>query len=165
VDAGRLVVAVGQSGAATDDAWPPHPMPQQAPALPLTSSAVEVVVPQRPLGVSTPVVETGCMTDNDVAPWNGKPRQRPRRVRRNVIPTRPSRLSPQNLCELLRRGAQIAGAEPARSAVTVGMFTISGAIEVHRTVTATATSAWAAPRYCWTRRWKVNASPCASKAS
>lgn len=51
-----------------------------------------------------------------------------------VIRTRPSRLSEHDLRELLRRGARIAGAEPARSAVTVGMLTTSTAIEVHRTV-------------------------------
>jgi hypothetical protein len=51
-----------------------------------------------------------------------------------VIRTRPSRLTEQDLRELLRRGARLAGAEPARSAVTVGMLTTSTAIEVHRTV-------------------------------
>lgn len=51
-----------------------------------------------------------------------------------VIRTRPSRLSEHDLRELMRRGARLAGAEPARSAVTVGMLTTSTAIEVHRTV-------------------------------
>jgi transposase InsO family protein len=51
-----------------------------------------------------------------------------------VIRTRPSRLTGHDLRELLRRGAHLAGAEPARSAVTVGILTTSTAIEVHRTV-------------------------------
>lgn len=51
-----------------------------------------------------------------------------------VIRTRPSRLTEHDLRELLRRGVRLAGAEPARSAVTVGMLTTSTAIEVHRTV-------------------------------
>lgn len=51
-----------------------------------------------------------------------------------VIRTRPSRLSEHDLRELLRRGARLAGAEPARSAVTMDMLTTSTAIEVHRTV-------------------------------
>ena len=42
-----------------------------------------------------------------------------------VIRTRPSRLSEHDLRELMRRGARLAGAEPARSAVTVGMLTTS----------------------------------------
>jgi transposase InsO family protein len=51
-----------------------------------------------------------------------------------VIRTRPSRLSEHDLRELLRRGARLAGAEPARSAATVDMLTTSTIIEVHRTV-------------------------------
>jgi hypothetical protein len=51
-----------------------------------------------------------------------------------VIRTRPSQLSEHDRRELVRRGARLAGTEPARSAVTVGMLTTSPAIEVHRTV-------------------------------
>jgi transposase InsO family protein len=51
-----------------------------------------------------------------------------------VIRTRPSRLSEHDLRNLLRRGARIAGPEPARSAVTVDMLTSSAVIEVSRTV-------------------------------
>ncbi len=51
-----------------------------------------------------------------------------------VIRTRPSRLSEHDLRDLLRRGARIAGPEPARGAVTVDMLTTSAVIEVARTV-------------------------------
>ncbi len=51
-----------------------------------------------------------------------------------VIRTRPSRLSEHDLRDLLRRGARIAGPEPARGAVTVDMLTKSAVIEVARTV-------------------------------
>ena len=51
-----------------------------------------------------------------------------------VIRTRPSRLSEHDLRDLLRRGARIAGPEPARGAVTVDMLRTSEVIEVARTV-------------------------------
>lgn len=51
-----------------------------------------------------------------------------------VIRTRPSRLSEHDLRNLLRRGARLAGPEPARGAVTVEMLTTSAVIEVPRTV-------------------------------
>jgi hypothetical protein len=51
-----------------------------------------------------------------------------------VIRTRASRLSEHDLRELVRRGARHAGAEPARSAVSVAMLTTSTAIDVPRTV-------------------------------
>jgi len=51
-----------------------------------------------------------------------------------VIRTRPSRLSEYDLRDLLRRGARVAGPEPARGAVTVDMLTTSAVIEVARTV-------------------------------
>jgi hypothetical protein len=51
-----------------------------------------------------------------------------------VIRTRPSRLSEHDLRDLLRRGARIAGPEPARGAVTIDMLTTSAVIEVARTV-------------------------------
>jgi hypothetical protein len=51
-----------------------------------------------------------------------------------VIRTRPSRLSEHDLRDLLRRGARIAGPEPARAAVTVDILTTSTVIEIARTV-------------------------------
>jgi hypothetical protein len=51
-----------------------------------------------------------------------------------VIRTRPSRLSEHDLRDLLRRGARLAGPEPARGPVTVDMLTTSAVIEVARTV-------------------------------
>lgn len=48
--------------------------------------------------------------------------------------TRRSRLSEHVLRGLLRRGARIAGPEPARGAVTVEMLTTSAVIEVARTI-------------------------------
>jgi hypothetical protein len=51
-----------------------------------------------------------------------------------VIRTRPSRLSEHDLRDLLRRGARIAGPEPARGAATIDMLTTSAVIEVARTV-------------------------------
>jgi transposase InsO family protein len=51
-----------------------------------------------------------------------------------VIRTRPSRLSEHDLRDLLRRGARIAGPEPARGAATIDMLTTSAVIDVSRTV-------------------------------
>jgi transposase InsO family protein len=51
-----------------------------------------------------------------------------------VIRTRPSRLSEHDLRDLLRRGARIAGPEPARGAATIDILTTSAVIEVARTV-------------------------------
>ncbi|WP_431240942.1 IS481 family transposase (plasmid) [Mycolicibacterium aichiense] len=51
-----------------------------------------------------------------------------------VIRTRPSRLSEHDLRDLLRRGARIAGPEPARGAATAEMLSTSAVIEVARTV-------------------------------
>lgn len=51
-----------------------------------------------------------------------------------VIRTRPSRLSEHDLRDLLRRGARIAGPEPARGAATIETLTTSAVVEVARTV-------------------------------
>jgi hypothetical protein len=135
------------------------------PVHPLTPSAVEVVVPPRP--VPALAMHSECLADNDVhavewetaltprarllLPGNQQMKFTAALARRTVtiwandrsihvvldgtvIRTRPSRLSEHDLRELLRRGAHVAGAEPARSAVTVNMLTTSTVIEVHRTV-------------------------------
>jgi hypothetical protein len=81
-----------------------------------------------------------------------------------VIRTRPSRLSEHDLRELQRRGARLAGAEPARSAVTVGMLTTSTAIEVHRTVDRDGYVGLGGTKVLLDPPLEGNASPCASRA-